>query len=364
MTRHFLGCLGALLVLGQAGCNTVGPRAVRSGVDYNMALQYTSDQQLLLNIVRLRYRDTPSFMEIASVSTAYTLGADASIEVGYGRTSDALSLGSLKPKVGVRYDERPTVTYQPLRGESFVKQMLTPISAKTLLLLYYSGWSIERLFRCAVFQFHDLPNAPAASGPTPKAAPRFEEFIEVTRVLRSLQSRGVIFLVANRLENQNQEMVFLEIDKVAVNDPEVEKLRELLGLRPGKSQYPLVADLEAKGSPDAILMGTRSVMGMLFFLSHGVEIPPEDRAAGLVTDTRYPDGSPFDWSRVTAGLFKVRSDGQDRSGVSVDYRGRTFSIDDSDLDSKSTFMFVAQMLALQSGSTKTVSPLLTIPVAR
>lgn len=43
-------------------------------------------------------------------------------------------------------------------------------------------------------------------------------------------------------------------------------------------------------------------------------------------------------------------------------RGSWFYIDDSDLDSKSTFSMLMQLFALQSGNSDGMTPVLTIPV--
>jgi len=41
------------------GCSNMGSQAVRkSKTDYNIAIEQTDNEQLLLNLVRLRYRDT------------------------------------------------------------------------------------------------------------------------------------------------------------------------------------------------------------------------------------------------------------------------------------------------------------------
>jgi len=52
------------------GCVSVGPRAIRGArFDYNEAVVRTFDEQMLLNLVRLRYRDTPYFLEVSSIAT-------------------------------------------------------------------------------------------------------------------------------------------------------------------------------------------------------------------------------------------------------------------------------------------------------
>jgi len=71
--------ISALLVAAIAGCSAVGPASVRMGRgNYNTAIQQTNAEQLLLNLVRLRYRDVPYFLEVASVSTSFEFNAGAS----------------------------------------------------------------------------------------------------------------------------------------------------------------------------------------------------------------------------------------------------------------------------------------------
>jgi hypothetical protein len=61
--------LGCSLLLA-TGCASLGSRALKGErVNFNAALQQTADEQLLLNLVRLRYRDTPAFLEVTSIST-------------------------------------------------------------------------------------------------------------------------------------------------------------------------------------------------------------------------------------------------------------------------------------------------------
>jgi hypothetical protein len=45
----------------------------------------------------------------------------------------------------------------------------------------------------------------------------------------------------------------------------------------------------------------------------------------------------------------------------VNYRGHWFYIDDSDLESKSTFTLLARIFALQAGKAEGIVPVLTLP---
>jgi len=76
-------------------------------------------------------------------------------------------------------------------------------------------------------------------------------------------------------------------------------------------------------------------------------------------------GERFDWSRLTGNLIRVRS-GEKPSGayVALEYRDHWFYIEDSDLESKTTFALLTTVLALQAGGVPSTGPVLTLPVSR
>ena len=77
-TRIFL----TLLVLSLAGCQaSFGPRALqRTHPAYNQAIVTSVNEQMLQNLVRIRYRDVPFFLEIGSVTASLSLGASAGVD--------------------------------------------------------------------------------------------------------------------------------------------------------------------------------------------------------------------------------------------------------------------------------------------
>ena len=69
------GCFVALL-LGcvVAACSSIGPVTVpRDRVDYITAVAESWKEQTLLNIVRMRYGDAPSFVDVSSIIGAYAV---------------------------------------------------------------------------------------------------------------------------------------------------------------------------------------------------------------------------------------------------------------------------------------------------
>jgi hypothetical protein len=329
-----------------AGCAFGGPASLHSTrADYNLAIQQTNEQELLLNLVRLRYRDTIYFMNVEKIaSTAeFTRGLGASATLPAG----AANIYTLGPGT-VTIAEKPTIFYAPLEGERFARQMMSVISPEVLILLANSGWSIERLMVVTTQQLNGLKNAPTAAGPTPDLEPEYREFRAAVRHLRSLQQRRLLEL--GRVTGENQHMLELRFAPGSAEDPDAMEFRRLLGLRADLDRYPLVPGL-GRSDGDRIHVVPRSLMGVLNYMSQAIEVPKGDEAAGLVTLTRSAEGLPFDWQAVFGGLFRVSSSDAPpaAAAVAVRYRNAWFYVRDDDLDSKSTFSLLAQLMALQAG---------------
>jgi hypothetical protein len=350
----------AFCVMSMTACQFTGPTTIRVGRGiYNAAVQQTNNEQLLLNIVRLRYRDNPFFLEVASVSTNFTFeaAADASADLP-SSAADTFGVGA-----GVGIAEEPTVTYTPLQGEQFVKQLLSPIDPALLLLLDHSGWSIERILRVCVQRLGGLPNAPSASGPTPEREPEYRSFLRLADLLRELELDGVLEL--GQSADPERPGLVLQIEPKALGRPEVREIEQILGRPLADGRLRLVPG-RSTNEPDAAAVETRSLMAALFYVSQGVAAPLEHEEAGWVNVTQRADGERFDWTQVTGGLLQVESQRlRPRNAfVKTPYNGRWFYIDKADLDSKSTFLLLNQLFALQGGSVPGMTPVLTLPVSR
>jgi hypothetical protein len=348
-----------------AGCRQFGPATIPAArFDYNQTIASSWNEQLLLNLVRLRYRDTPQFLQIGSVLARYsrTTGATAELidgVVGTGRTEASAGLN-------VAYEESPTITYVPLQGEEFTRHLLRPIGAQPLLLLARSGWSIERLLRCCLQHINGIPNAPSCAGPTPTAAPDATAFRALASLLRELQVEGVlgdlIDGVDDTIASPGAPPPRLRLGS---DDPRVVALRQKLGLGTSCTEFPVATGL-GSGSDCSIVLQTRSLLGVLFFLSLGVEAPERDLALGLVTSTLGADGLPYDWRQLVGDLLRVHHADRrpDHAYVTVPYRGSWWYIEDADLDSKSTFFLLTWLFNLQASSIQGVGPMLTVGAGR
>ncbi len=352
-----------LLVVGAmaiSGCTQLGPDLVKTGRnEYNKVLAQTQDEETLLNLVRMRYADNVAMLNVSSVSTSFTWNQGASAQ------AQKFEAGSKDDNIAVRgqldYTERPTITYTPLGGADLVKNVLTPMELDSLLLLSRSGWSIERLLRVMANRMNGTENAREASGPTPKEVPQFAEFLSAAKLLRNLQRQGLITFGYRKVGEERVPAMRLEPE--ARGSKEALALFTLLGLDPNRGLFTIDTGGRRR-SASSLRVELRSLVGLMFFLSHAVDVPERDRVLGRVTVTRNEKGERFDWTPVIGDLLDIRSQSAppENAAIAVRYRDTWFYVDDSDIDSKYTFMLLRTLIALQAGKIERAGPLLTLPV--
>lgn len=351
--------LTAIAVL-LGGCAPMGAETLKASRPvYNMAVQQTNDQELLLNLVRLQYRDTLYFTTVERIAATQEMNASIGASASVTRTSNtpattpgntvldniltrSLTLGP----ASLAINEKPTVFYAPLEGEKFVRQMMTPMNPDLLMLLVKSGWSLDRVFAVAVQEMNGLRNAPTASGPRPSREPEFRDFRTAIRLLRELQRENKIAMVRNDAKSR-VELVLVDGGST---DPRTDKLRELLKLSPSVDRYRIEAGSGQPGSDQAIVVSTRALIAAMSYLSQGVEAPESHFTAGKVRRTETASGAPFDWQELLSDVFRVSSSKTEPAdaSVAIHYRDTWFYIADNDLDSKSTFVLLTQLIALHS----------------
>ena len=67
--RAVVVVLGSVLA---TGCTPYGPYALdQTRLQYNEVIKRTTEEQLLLNIVRLRYTDTPSSLAVSAIAAQF-----------------------------------------------------------------------------------------------------------------------------------------------------------------------------------------------------------------------------------------------------------------------------------------------------
>jgi len=351
------------------GCASISGNVLRDNREkFNEIAQITNAEQLLHNIVRLRYANSPYFLEISSVSTSATMGGTLSL---FGNTATgAIALSSdtaISPSVS--YSQTPSFVFQPLTGEKFARQLLRPVDLRTLALLRSAGWDLREILVVMVDNINGIPNAPTATQFTSDVVPENAEFRRVVDLLDRLEGSGLVQLGLDSgpvSQDPRVDIVLsLQIDRAAAATPDGLELIRRLALDPAALTYRLAA-AAAGGGGKNIAVKPRSVLAAMRYLSKGMEVPDADIAAGYLPILRQPDGTIFDWSTLLSGVFRIRTADviPATAYVRIQHQGRWYFIDNADLKSKQTFALMETALALQAGDVPPISTILTLPIAR
>ncbi|MDM0115837.1 hypothetical protein QTI66_27055 [Variovorax sp. J22R133] len=341
----------ALLALLLAGCNAVGPQLVaRDRFDYNSEISRSWKEQTLLNIVRSRYSDLPMFLEVAQIVSGYTLESTVSTGVT-GARADALAPPGTNVTLGAqgKWTDRPTITYTPLTGAQFNRNMLTPIPPAAVLFAMQAGWPIDLVFRVVVRSINGLDS-------TGRGAERYERLVVLMRTLQDAEVVGMRVQAGDKPEHQAVVLFFRPRALSAEQEAMVNELRSLMSLTPGRTEY-RVSFGAASPNEGEIAMLTRSMLQILVDLGEYVDVPEADVQEGRTATSRAPS------SAVLGRLLKVNFSAERSPDaiVQVNYRGRWFWIDDRDIASKRTFALVMIFSTLSETGARESMPLVTIP---
>ena len=356
---RYVSLLLAGTILGViTGCASIGPTTVgRDRFDYVSAISESLKQQILLNIVKIRYADVPVFMDVGQVISGYelesTLTASGSIgnKTAPGALGDFLNLGA-----GGRYLDRPTITYAPLTGADFIKTMMTPFPPGSIMFLIEAGWPVDVLLQVGVQAINGLRNEKGGV----QGHPADPEFIEVVRLMKKIQiAGGVGFRVQQEKEGKEASMLMFHTRRLTPETVrDIAAVKELLRLNPEATDIRITYGADAQSDRE-IALHTRSAYQVLVDLSMQVAVPPEHitehRTIGL-TATDLEQTAPL--PRLIA--IRSSSDRQADSFVQVKYRGYWYWIDDQDLNSKRVFTFLTVLFTLSETGEKIQKPILTI----
>ncbi|MBL8474384.1 MAG: hypothetical protein KF778_13990 [Rhodocyclaceae bacterium] len=405
--------LPCCVLLAAGGCANFGPEALmQTRLQYNEVVKSTTEEQLLLNIVRLRYGDTPSSLAISAIAAQFERTQAAQLTPFFAATGD-LSRGSyaaVLPQLQVGGADRPTFSLTPLDDQEFTRKLFTPLPLDGIIYLAKTTWPISTVFRLYLENLNWVSNAESASGPTPKAEPAYAAFLRGMEALQALQDRGVVVFGSEEtdealgsplpasavraadlieaakngyeyrsdeqgrwtLTHKVQKPVLL-FDPRAANSADMQEVVRVFRLKPGTTRFaitqetlqPFVAAGQEEGLTNVDLE-TRSLLQALYFVAHGIDVPAEHLASGIATQTLDAGGRPFDWQRVTRGLFRVRSvqaaERPPGAHVAVQFKGWWYYIAETDADSKSTFSLLMELGRLELTGKGGPGPLLTLPL--
>ncbi len=179
-----------IVLLVAVGCkSSIGAKTVTGDqFNYAEALRDAWKEQMLLNMVGLRYAEAPMFLKVTSVINQYSLeGSVSTAAPPYDlQATAAPPLG-----IGGRYSDRPTITYMPLTGAEFTRSVMTPIPPRTIMSLIQAGWRADLLLLLTVRAINGVSFATNVGDTDPD--PRF--FRLLTLMAKVQEDDGLSFRV-------------------------------------------------------------------------------------------------------------------------------------------------------------------------
>ena len=348
-----------LVVCLLSGCAVVGPSSISMGrADYNDAINRTEDEQMLLSIIKGRYGETFSLLAVSGVAANVRFGSRAGIQAGFGPSENYV--GSLVPfSGGLAYEENPTITYAPVQGEQYLRQLMSPVSLDILILFIRSGTYSTSYLNIIANRINNLRNPDFLYAASAETDLRFQRFIELNFELRE---SGVLQWVED--SRKDVDYAILITGHAPAYTEKVRDYFSLLGLPMQKDvseDIVLPVYFGVGGSElSGVTISTRSTFDLIQILRAAVEIPQDHVGEGL--SFTYPEvGLAGKNLRIHASKDKPK-----RAAVAVKHRGHWFYIDDTDMHTKLFYWIVRTLwsVSMASSSDQRAAPVLTIPVNR
>ena len=406
LVRSMATTSGLVVLLVLQGCSSVGPKYYEASFnDYTDAISRTSDGQMLGNLVRMRYYQSPVFLQVSNVTTSFSVGASAGASAAINEgDSDSYGLN-----VGANVSETPTITFSMPESSKYYGRLLAPLSAKQVTSLVLAGFDSELVFRTAVRGVNALRNESADLESSSEQDSASAQFQEAFVLIRKLRSEGLVdlelggkqtdwsspvnmspksdiaqvlllgaasYALSNGAEIVNypdgrwqthmyEKNMALRFAPASAQSPDAQRLKKLLGLQPDRFNYAIVeAEMVNAEKPRGILgqapgaldpsviwseigLRGRSMLEIMQVASKQVQAPGLD--AGTV-------GGRSDWLVIRS------SESEPDSGIRIRQRGRWFYIDDSDTRSQKSFAMLNALFAVVGGTVPGAAPVMTIPV--
>ncbi len=390
--------LGLAVTLQLVGCPRRDVPIERFSHQYNESLHDSSNEQLLLNMLRLKYGETTYFMRAGNLTTSLRYTESVGIGVGapgYNRSTESGGGGEitasgvsgvpLAPSIDVSGSASfaPTVIMSPVLGDDLVHMYLRELDQPTLGYLLRAGWDLQKLLLLIVERVGMLNNDPRCD-----SYPAFFRFVEE---VGAVQDAGLVFLYPKEvlLDPEDPASAAL-VPTLCLVAPQAQAEAVEATIREANRFPPLRLDAARwipveiytpdgvrvdQGPDPGLYLATRSFHDILCHAAQGIAVPPQhvcdadDAGQDCARPVDNRDGRHERWLAAldaTENPLEVHwSDGRARPAnayVAVRYRDLWFYIDDADAASKKTFVLLHKIYALQSGSGAEIGTVLTIPV--
>jgi len=347
--RRLAAILTVTLSVVLAGCSSYGPKSMdRDQLDYGDSIGNNWKNQMLANIVKIRYMDMPVFVDVGSIVSGYSLTTTVNGNFLSGAsTPNTQLLGATGS-----YTDRPTITYTPKTGDSYLRAILFPVDPTGLLAMIQAGYSADLLLTWGVESINGVKNWSSIGRTYRSADPEFYEFIKLISEFHQVGAAGFEL----HSDPQSGDSIIFNLKRNELTEALADKRRralQIIGLDESGDQYRVIY-APFRIDPETLAIKTRSVIQMLAAMAGFVEVPAEKASFAI---------PGYDGANISSRPFKVRS-GPDRpadSFAEVKYHGDWYWIENADLTSKRVFTLMLFITTLTNQATDAKAPVLTIP---
>ena len=346
--------ISVLVLLALFGCAGMGaPPVPRDRFDYTAAISDSWKNQMLFNMVKIRYGDAPDFLDVSSVISQYQVagGVNLGATINYPPSSGSGTLGWAGT-----YVERPTITYTPIMGDKFARSLMSPVPPPAILSLMQAGYPVDLVFRLLVQEINGVRNRFGGEARARSADPEFYSLIEKMRIV---QSSGAIGMRFTRKEKEESTFMVMRGQREPAIEALSAEVRKILGLDPHAKEFNVVYGAVSRDDKEIAIL-TRSILEVLIDVSADIEVPAahveEKRVGSTHVEEAVKDGKILPLVRIHSSSEKHKD-----AFVSIQYRDTYFWIDDRDLMSKKIFSFLMFVFTLVETGEKGTAPIVTVP---
>ncbi|MCX7115720.1 MAG: hypothetical protein NTW08_07430 [Gammaproteobacteria bacterium] len=302
-----------LLILLLVSCKSIGPKEISLDRSrYNDIIADTQDEQLLKNIIRMRYLHPISILEITNVITSYTLNPSLLSSWSAVKTPVRVTpnspqfitpsggLGSINP--GVSYSDQPTITYMPVEDSAFIRRMLIPLEVYFINMLASGGMHDPHLiFNLTIKHLNDMHADNGTRDLAILSQPHNRRFYHLTVLLDKLSVKRGVRLIPVTVDGH--ETFAIHFPHPFDHSPEAKAIKKLLHI---PQQYQdIVLFYKKLPIPNMAVLYTRSILGTMFFISNGIHAPDEHIRKGIVRAYYDTHHHRYHWNPLMNDIFQA-----------------------------------------------------------
>lgn len=221
--------------------------------DYGETIAESWKRQTLINIVRLRYADTPLFMDITSIINSYSQSGGFS--AGATVRPNNLLGNDLPLGISGAWSNTPTVIYQPLGGDKFTRSLLRPIAPTSMFQLLQARRPADLTFRVAVKSMNNISNRDLGRA---EFDPQFDQSLQALD--RIMQSQALSLRVEEHKDSEGVMMVIRRMD-LAQATADGKTQRSLWRLEAGIAEFSVSYGVTPRNGREIAVL-TRSMLAI------------------------------------------------------------------------------------------------------